>query len=160
MSKCIKLVDNVYLVDTEEDMRKACNDCQNFDYSDIEFDAFVTVEVKQYPAIIVTQKGHNDHSIKVQPLPIAPSIVGIIAERMHQLSKGFTPQHDSKYFHKAGHEHMLVTGAKCYIEHDGSLWPWDYESFKKETERQDLVKGAAMIAAMIDVIDLNDTEHV
>lgn len=99
------------------------------------------------------------------------AIADVLKERNLQLEKGFDGQHDSHWG-----DGQLILSAMNYI---GSVvfrrkgldpkiqmmnggvfsgwwhWPWDSKWWKPKTDREDLVRAAALIIAEIERIDSN-----
>ena len=82
-------------------------------------------------------------------------------EREAQIAKGFDASHDDN--HRLGD---LSDAACCYAERAGQSdgrraadseplmgWPWDYDSWKPSTRRNELIKAAALIVAEIEALD-------
>lgn len=76
-------------------------------------------------------------------------ITEIVGERIRQIEKGFTAQHDDQ--HKDGE---LARAAACYAMREISGYHWPFEDrWKPEGQRENLIKAAAMIMAEIERID-------
>lgn len=80
----------------------------------------------------------------------------IAAERVRQVfSEGYDESHDDE--HLGGD---LLAAAEAYIVHvDGDedlaeeIWPWEPNSFKPKTTRENLIRAAALIVAEIERMD-------
>jgi len=92
-------------------------------------------------------------------------IESITAERQRQVSnENWTPEHDD--LHGSGE---IAGAAACYAMRDldigdvrlgrnvtqiiGDLWPWAKAWWKPKTQRENLVRAGALIAAEIDRLD-------
>ncbi|WP_051643991.1 hypothetical protein [Kosakonia radicincitans] len=99
---------------------------------------------------------------------LSAALTDIIAERQRQQSvEGWTPEHDDKHingemafaaasyaFHAAAAMWDLEDCGTEYDSHPAPKnWPWEPEWWKPTTQRRDLVKAAALIAAEIERID-------
>lgn len=89
----------------------------------------------------------------------------LATERVRQIEeKGYDAEHD--------HNHVLLLrwGAQAYLRHAIALdegvdltaeecqWPWSEEFWKPGTAEEDLIKAGAMIAADLDVLELEKTQ--
>jgi hypothetical protein len=78
-------------------------------------------------------------------------LLELISERLRQIEKGFTPEHDD------GHRNGELVQAACSYalgRHTGSYyWPWENEAWHPEDQRRNLIKAAALILAEIERLD-------
>jgi hypothetical protein len=81
-------------------------------------------------------------------------------ERIKQIEKGYTPEHDDRHSDGA-----LVKAACCYamgykpytqLQPDETLWPFAQADWRPEGARANLIKAAAMLVAEIERIDRDD----
>lgn len=87
---------------------------------------------------------------------LSQAIADIIAERQRQIAvEGWTQEHDDEHGHGE-----LAAAAACYAllaNHQGfstpAHWPWSPDWWKQTSERNDLIKAGALIAAEIERID-------
>lgn len=101
------------------------------------------------------------------PPTITAAMRDVAAERRRQIeAEGWTTEHDDE--HATG---AMAAAAACYAlsasapcaENDfwrgmrmdaaRSVWPWDHEWWKPKSQRQDLVRAAALLVAEIERID-------
>lgn len=96
------------------------------------------------------------------------AITDVIAERERQVNDEFwTPEHDdmstrhqlsgaatSYARHVYARAWIFPTSPENYRSEDAPyFWPWDEESWKPKSPRQDLVRAAALIIAEIERLD-------
>lgn len=92
-------------------------------------------------------------------------VAEIAAERQRQITKeGWSVKHDDD--HRSGD---LAVAASCYalsstnqdFEHETYLlWPWEEKYFKPKSEREDLIRAAALIVAEIERLDRRKQTNV
>lgn len=86
------------------------------------------------------------------------AVEDVLAERIKQVDKGYTPEHDDDY-----KDDELTMAAICYLElgiTDGvpantvaTCWPWDVRTFKPRDQRSNLVRGIALAIASLERMD-------
>lgn len=83
----------------------------------------------------------------------------ILRARLRQIQKhGFGPEHDDRY--KAGELPlaaatyvMVAVRPQMRVHYRNTLWPWPDHWLRHESERDSLIKAAAIIIAEIERID-------
>jgi hypothetical protein len=84
----------------------------------------------------------------------------VLNERRRQIEvKGFTVEHDRQ--HDEGELAEAAAAYALYAAHipgAKDFWPWQYHSFRSGTEREALIKAAALLVADIERIDAKDAE--
>lgn len=83
----------------------------------------------------------------------------ILQARLRQIQKhGFGPEHDGRY--KAGELPlaaatyvMVAARPQMRVHYRNTLWPWPDHWLRHESERDSLIKAAAIIIAEIERID-------
>lgn len=77
------------------------------------------------------------------------AISDIAAERKRQIeAEGWTPEHDDLY-----RTREMAFAAASYAVRDTRYWPWSLDWWKPTSQRRDLIKAGALIAAEIDRLD-------
>lgn len=87
------------------------------------------------------------------------AMTDVWGERNRQkLEEGYSPEHDDE--HDGGE---LVRAARCYADPTAYVpfrpagapeeWPWEPESFKPKSYRDNLVRAAALLVAEIERLD-------
>ncbi|WP_445222221.1 hypothetical protein ACKWRH_21435 [Bradyrhizobium sp. Pa8] len=83
--------------------------------------------------------------------PLSPFMQAVIAERFRQIEvEGWSADHDAKYpagvLAKAGASYAIHAG-DTKGEHLPVYWPWDWEWWKPQGFRRDMVRGTALMIA-------------
>lgn len=96
--------------------------------------------------------------------------LSVLAERKRQIEKeDWTPEHDDE--HQYGD---LARAAACYAlghrvkeyriysgaEFSTDVWPWDADSWKPKSPRENLVRAGALILAEIERLDRAQAQRV
>lgn len=84
---------------------------------------------------------------------MSKAIDDVLAERADQISRhGYTPKHD------AAHDNdELILGAVAYALASPNWWPSDWAwPIKLRTQRENLVRAAAMLIAQIEALDYDE----
>ena len=106
--------------------------------------------------------------LKVPKFPTTDAMLDVLVERERQkTAEGYTEEHDNEHT-----SCELARAAECYVAHyrqrawryEGmpqvyrsepypENWPWDDQSWKPKSPRQDLVRAAALLLAEIERLD-------
>lgn len=89
-------------------------------------------------------------------------VLEVARERDRQIkAEGYSLERDDKYLNQ-----QLPAAAASFVAHARgqhvlatSLWPWAPKSWKPKTERNSLIKAAALLIAEIERRDRLDAEH-